>query len=99
MDGINSDTSIKKTTPKVASNGINSSNAGVDSERNSPTHNKVIKTNLPNISEVSARISNSSPDVRSDAIERAKILLADPNWLSDENLDRLASKLSEVEEI
>ena len=99
MDGINSDTSIKKTTPKVASNGINSSNAGVDSVPNSPTHNKVVKTNLPNISEVSARISNSSPDVRSDAIERAKILLADPNWLSDENLDRLASKISEVEEI
>ena len=99
MEGINPDTSIKKTSPKVASSGINSLNAGSISVPNPPIHNNVLKTNLANISEVSARISNSSPDVRSDAIERAKILLADPNWLSDENLDRLASKLSEVEEI
>ena len=99
MDGINSDTSIKKTTPKVASNGINSSNAGVDSVPNSPNHNKVIKTNLPNISEVSARIDSSSPDIRSEAIDRAKLLLADPNWLSDHNLDRLAGKITEVEDI
>ena len=46
-----------------------------------------------------ARIANkTSPDVRNDVIERAEKLLSDPNWLSDDNLTILSSKLLEVED-
>ena len=98
MDGINSDTSIKKTAPKVASKSMDSLNAG-DQPISKSESNKVLNTNLSDITELSERIEKSSPANRPDAIARAKLLLADPNYLSDQNLDRLAGIINEVEKI
>ena len=68
------------------------------------THSKPTSTTdnstrkLTDFSET-ARIANeTSPDVRNDVIERAEKLLSDPNWLSDDNLTILSSKLLEVED-
>ena len=54
---------------------------------------------LTDLSAISDKIEQSEPDIRPDAIARAQALLNDPNWLSDENLDSLAERLIEVEEI
>ena len=50
--------------------------------------------NLTDISDIANRVENSSPDLRNDVIAKAQSLLNDPNWLSDSNLDRLATKIS-----
>ena len=49
--------------------------------------------NLTDISALTGKVSSSSPDVRSEAVERGKALLADPNWPGDDVLDGLAEKL------
>jgi len=36
---------------------------------------------------------NSTPSIRPDVIEKAKILLNDPEWLSDTNLTKLSSNI------
>ena len=43
-------------------------------------------------------VTSSMPDNRSDVIERAKKLVADPNWLNDSNLSDLSSRLLVVED-
>ena len=50
--------------------------------------------NLTDISDIANRVENSSPELRSDVIAKAQSLLNDPDWLSDSNLDRLATKIS-----
>lgn len=56
------------------------------------------KVNLTDLSELAQRASDSSTDVRPDAIERAQALLADPNWPSDADLEGLAEKLLTTED-
>ena len=43
--------------------------------------------------------ANSGEDIRPEAIARAKELLGDANWLSDYNIDGLANKLIDIENI
>ena len=50
--------------------------------------------NLTDISDIANRVENSSPELRNDIIAKAQSLLNDPDWLSDSNLDRLATKIS-----
>ena len=50
------------------------------------------------ITKLTDKVSSSSSDIREDVIARAEKLLNDPNWLSDENLDRLASRLIDNED-
>lgn len=57
-----------------------------------------IDTKLSNISTFS-KSASSLPDIRIDAIEHARLLINDPNWLSDQNLDSLASKIAKVENL
>lgn len=61
-----------------------------------------------NVSAIDSKLSNIStfsesaltlPDIRNDAIERARLLINDPNWLSDQNLDSLASKIAKIENL
>ena len=46
-----------------------------------------------NVSELAQRAADSGPDLRADEIERAKRLVADPNYPSDEILDKVAERL------
>jgi hypothetical protein len=50
------------------------------------------------VSDLTKSASDSSPDIREDVVEKAKRLLADPNWLSDDNLLNLSSKLLQNED-
>lgn len=54
--------------------------------------------NLADLGSLADRASQSGDDVRPDAIERGKALIADPNWPNDEALEGLAAKLLRTEE-
>lgn len=58
---------------------------------------KSVSSSLTNLSELAKTAQSSSSDIRVDAIKRAFDLLNDPDWLSDKNLDSLASKISHLE--
>ena len=53
---------------------------------------------LTDISSLAKDSASSGADIRKDVIARAEKLLADPNWLSDQNLDLLAEKIISEEE-
>ena len=68
--------------------------------KTAPTAPKSKTSSLdPRLSNLSPYIESAAtcPDIRGDAIERARMLINDPNWLSDNNLDSLASKVAKVE--
>tara|TARA_B100000902_G_scaffold93764_1_gene96826 strand:- start:378 stop:662 length:285 start_codon:yes stop_codon:yes gene_type:complete len=48
---------------------------------------------LTDLSKIADRASQSGDEVRPEAIERAKALLADPNWPNDTAIEGLAEKL------
>ena len=93
MEGVN--------TNNLASKSANYSSSAPNSQQ--PTTSTKVKdnlslgasgNNLTDISDIANRVENSSPDLRNDVIAKAQSLLNDPNWLSDSNLDRLATKIS-----
>jgi len=53
---------------------------------------------LTDISQLADRASVSDEDIRPEAVERAKRLLSDPNWLNDTSLEKLADKLLSTED-
>ena len=55
------------------------------------------KVNLNAVADLSNSAHNSSTDIREDVVEKAKQLLNDPDWLSDDNLFNLSSKLLQNE--
>ena len=57
------------------------------------------KSNLDALSDLSKAANDSSPDILEDVVKNARKLLEDPNWLSDENLTLLSSKILDIESI
>ena len=55
------------------------------------------KVNLNAVADLSNSAHNASTDIREDVVEKAKQLLNDPDWLSDDNLFNLSSKLLQNE--
>ena len=53
---------------------------------------------LTDISELADRASRSADDIRPEAVERAKRLLSDPDWLNDTSLEKLADKILSTED-
>ena len=92
---------IAKTGDSSVQAGINASSAGHNPQR-IPTPLKksssAIDSKLTNISTFTESAS-ALPDIRNDVIERARLLINDSNWLSDQNLDSLASKIAKVENL
>ena len=66
-----------------------------------PSPNEVVshgnKVNLNAVADLSKLAHNASTDIREDVVEKAKQLLNDPEWLSDDNLFNLSSKLLQNE--
>lgn len=66
-----------------------------------PSPNEVVshgnKVNLNAVADLSKSAHNASTDIREDVVEKAKQLLNDPEWLSDDNLFNLSSKLLQNE--
>jgi hypothetical protein len=59
---------------------------------------KSSKVSLTNLSELSDRIEQSGDNIRPEIVERAKLLLDDPDWLSDENIDKMVGKIIQNED-
>ena len=53
---------------------------------------------LTDISELADRASKSADDIRPEAVEHAKRLLSDPDWLNDTSLEKLADKILSTED-
>ena len=91
MDSINpTGTNLSNVSRNSAS-----PNIPISSEQTSTSNISSTAPVLPNLAD---KVSSSSSDIREDVIARAEKLLDDPNWLSDENLDRLASRLIDNED-
>ena len=56
------------------------------------------KVQLTDLSDLANRAANSGDEIRPEAVERAKALLSDPNWLNDDALEGLADKLLSTED-
>jgi hypothetical protein len=92
---------IAQTGNSSVKTGVQASSAGHKAKQVSASLTKTasaIDSKLTNISSYSESAS-ALADMRNDAIERARLLINDPNWLSDENLDSLASKIAKVENL
>ena len=73
--------------------------------------NKTVKTNpkpsstkvegttvsLPDLSSIASKAMKDE-DIRPDVIERAKLLLSNPNWPNDNDLENLSEKLLSTED-
>ena len=66
----------------------------------SPSPNETVrhgnKVNLNALADLSKSAHNASTDIREDVVEKAKQLLNDPDWLSDDNLFNLSAKLLQL---
>ena len=49
------------------------------------------------LSKITQAAKNSLPEIRKEAIDRAKLLLNDPNFLNDRGLEKLANRLDNLE--
>ena len=58
-----------------------------------------ISEKISNLSQLSIKAADSSDDVRPDVMDRARALLGDPNWLNNNNLDLLAGKIVDEEQL
>lgn len=60
-----------------------------------PSSNNVQLTDL---STLATKAASAGDDIRPEAVERAKLLLSDPNWLNDDAIEGLADKLLSTED-
>lgn len=56
------------------------------------------KVQLTDVGSLATKANNTGNDIRPEAIERGKALLADPNWPNDTILEGLAEKLLDTED-
>ena len=94
MDIAQTGDSSIKVSIKSSTTGLNPKQAPALLKKSA----SAIDSNLSSISTFTESAS-ALPDIRNDAIERARLLVNDPNWLSDKNLDSLASKIAKVENL
>ncbi len=95
MDPINSSDPHRTSSRVAPTNSASRDGTKIDSG-NLPASSK---NSLTDISALTSLASDSGEDIRQDAINRAKALLDDPDWLSDYNFANLAGKLMDVENI
>jgi len=94
MDIVQTGDSTRKASIQSSSVGHNQKQVSAPLTKNA----SAIDSKLSNISTFSES-ALTLPDIRNDAIERARLLINDPNWLSDQNLDSLASKIAKIENL
>jgi hypothetical protein len=56
------------------------------------------KVRLTDINSLATKAGGAGQDIRSDAVERGRALLADPNWPNDSVLEGLAERLLNTED-
>ena len=94
MEAISGDASRNVITNDNLGLSLNASTKNPDS-----IHQNVdLDSNVADLSNLVTHAKDSSADIRADVIDRAKLLLSDPNWLNDDNLSKLSEKLLQVED-
>ena len=93
MDLSSADSVNNPSTHRVS--GSYNKLTGLSSQQNSSPESSV---NLTDVNALADGARLSQPDVRPDAVARAKQLLDDPNWLSDKNLISLSAKIIRTED-
>lgn len=68
-------------------------NGAVPGKGASTSSDSATKANLTDLSKIADQAIRAGDDVRPEAIERAKALLANPNWPNDAAIEGLAEKL------
>ena len=63
-----------------------------------PQNPETAKVSLTDLSELADRADQAGNDVRPEVVERAKMLLDDPKWLSDDNIDKMVGKIIQNED-
>ena len=63
-----------------------------------PKNLETAKVSLTDLSELADRADQAGNDVRPEVVERAKMLLDDPKWLSDDNIDKMVGKIIQNED-
>lgn len=89
---------ISGSNPNSTNRTYSGSDVSLHGPSNQPKSTEVSKVSLPDIGELADRANNSANDIRPEAVERAKMLLDDPNWLSDSNIDKMVGKIIQNED-
>jgi hypothetical protein len=63
-----------------------------------PSELAATKVQLTDVNSLAVKASETGEDIRPEAIERGRALLADPNWPSDTVLEGLAQRLLNSED-
>ena len=95
MEGITPD---KLPIRPSINHGLYVSNSKSASSDLLPSSNE-IADKISNISQLYQKAADSSDDVRPDVMQRAQILLNNPNWLNNDSLDLLAGKIVDEEQL
>jgi 2,4-dienoyl-CoA reductase-like NADH-dependent reductase (Old Yellow Enzyme family) len=76
------------------------SKAGSTAKQPEPGSSEVAatKVQLTDVNSLANKVSRTGDDIRPDAVERGRALLADPNWPNDTVLEGLADKLLSSED-
>jgi hypothetical protein len=71
------------------------SKAGSPAPQAAPEASEIVatKVRLTDVNSLATKAGEAGEDIRPDAVERGRALLADPNWPSDTALEGLAEKL------
>lgn len=96
MDSISGD-SLSNVAQKPLSD-LRVGNTQANPSVNLTSTNLNTQSKLNALSELTERATNSDKDIRQDVVAKARGLLDDPNWLSDNNLLQLSEKLLDIED-
>ena len=96
MDSISGDSLNKIAQQHLSDLRIGNNQVNQSVELASANHNTKSKLNA--LSELTERAIISDKDIRPDVVAKARGLLDDPNWLSDNQLLQLSEKLLDIED-
>lgn len=97
MDSISND---NPTSPRLANKpSHHRTSADTSSGLNNPQQEIILKSSFSNLPKLAKAANQLTPDIRQEAIVRAKALLNDPSWLNEEDLEVLSSKIIQLENL
>jgi len=99
MEGINSTNPVDRNSSVVNPVDHSVTSHTEETLSSTPKVDTSVAINLPDLANLTGKAQNSASDLRSEFINRARSLITDDNWLSDKNIDLLASKIAQVENI
>ena len=96
MEIISGDTTSQFIQPSLPES--NPSNSPIPDSNNKTFPASTSKAELNALTDLTDRAADAGTDIREDVILRAKSLLNDPDWLSDDKLYNLSQRLLNSED-